>query len=738
LKGAPSEHSRNALERLTPVQFRGAIAASCLAILAGDLASEWPVSLLYVAVIGLTFWSRDRWMPMATALAAASGVVLGTWAPFGPVPGPWSLVLRAGGALIFLGVGWLLTRHRALLAAAEERETVLRAIFDAEPACVKLMGRGGVLIDMNRAGLEFMGAATIESVKGQTLLPLIVEEFREAFRGMTDRVFKGESVGIQFECYGSRGRRRWVDSRNAPLRNAAGEVTAILSVSSDITHQKRAEALLRDSESRLAQAAEIAGLGFFEHDHRTDRTYWSDGARAILGMTPAEERSIDGVFASIHPEERQTAAAIAARAHDPAGDGVMATSHRLVRSVGDVRYLSMRSQTFFEETGDGPTPRRTVGTLLDVTEPRRAEAQLRLSEERLALATEIAGLGFFEKDYRTGVVYWSEGARLIFGMPDGETWPPDALIRFAHPADRADLIAARTRLVDPSSGVLDLGHRIVRPSGEIRHVQVRALMYFEDRGDGPEPKRAVATLWDVTETKRAEAQRDALARRVIEVQEDQRRAVARDLHDEIGQALSALKLNLSRLRRDGGGSEPFVTDSLRIADEVLQHVRDLALSLRPSVLDDLGLGAAVQWLSEQSGTRANLNVTCEVDANVTGLPPATEIACFRVLQEALTNVIRHAHASTVLVRLRGDDAHLELLVQDDGRGFDVARVTAEAGRGASMGLLGIRERAALLGGRTTIASAPGAGCQIRVFLPLEASGASRVEVHASGDAAAAS
>lgn len=201
------------------------------------------------------------------------------------------------------------------------------------------------------------------------------------------------------------------------------------------------------------------------------------------------------------------------------------------------------------------------------------------------------------------------------------------------------------------------------------------------------------------------------------MQEDQRRAVARDLHDEIGQALSALKLNLSCLRRDGARTEPILTDSLRIADEVLQQVRDLALSLRPSVLDDLGLGAAVQWFAEQTGARGNLKVTCDVDANRPGLSPTTEIACFRVLQEALTNVVRHADATSVLVRLRDEGAHLELLVQDDGRGFDVARVSADAARGSSMGLLGIRERATLLGGRTLISSTPGAGAQVRVSLP---------------------
>ena len=121
-------------------------------------------------------------------------------------------------------------------------------------------------------------------------------------------------------------------------------MTAILSVTSDITRQKLAEALLRDSESRLAQAADIAGLGFFEHDHLTNQIYWSDGARTILGMAPEQERSIGGVFASIHPDDREMARDVVAHAHAPTGDGVMSMSHRILRPDGEVRYLSIRSR----------------------------------------------------------------------------------------------------------------------------------------------------------------------------------------------------------------------------------------------------------------------------------------------------------------------------------------------------------------------------------------------------------
>ncbi len=709
---------KSPLERLTPMQFRATVAAACVGVLVWDFFTLLPTGFLYLVIVGATFWSADRWMPMATGVAGAVCIMIGLASPVGPTSYQLALLMRVGGALIFIGFAWLTTRHRVLLAEAREREGVLRTIFDSEPACVKVLGPGCVLLDMNRAGLDMIEAGDLQSLRGAPLLPLVVEQHRDAFARMCERVFAGESVSLQFEVVGLKGKRRWMHSQNAPLRNAAGHVTALLAVTQDVTDQKRAEWLLRDSEHRLTQAADIAGLGFFEHDHRTGAIYWSTGARAILGMGPTEERSSEEVFAAIHADDRAMTMTMIARAHDPNGNGSMSMEHRIVRPSGEVRHLSIRSQTTFGPVDGEPALVRTMGTLLDVTDQKQAEAQIRQNEQRLAMATEMAGLGFFERDYRDGTHYWSEDARTIFGMSPSDTWTSEDLVRATHPDDRALLLAGVKQLHDPGHGELTVEHRVVRPNGDVRHVMVRGQMQFEHDGLEPRPRRAVATLWDITERKQAEAQRDALALRVLEAQENERRAVARDLHDEIGQALSALKLNLLRLRREATGAGPIVTDSLRIADEVLQQVRDIALSLRPSILDDLGLGAAVQWYAEQTAGRASLTLSCEVEGNVAGISPATEIACFRVLQEALTNVVRHAAATSVLVQLRDTGNHVELVVRDDGRGFDVDRVIANAGRGSSMGLVGIRERAALLGGVTTVTSAPGVGCEIRVHLPI--------------------
>ena len=566
---------------LTPRQYTAMIAVSLVAVLAFDVVSPLPVGLLYFFPIALTFWAHDRRLAGATGAAAAVLLLLGMFTePMAAVD--FLVTMRLGGAAIFLAAGWLVASLRRLLSEAKERETVLRTIVDSEPACVKVLGPGCVVLDMNRSGLAMIEADTLEGLRGTSVLPLVVEHHRPDVERLCEAAFRGEPGMIQYELVGLKGRRLWMETRIAPLRNVTGQVTAILGVTSDITERRKADEQLRDSEHRLNQAATIAGLGFFEHDHTSGHIFWSSGARAIFAMESHQVITYELLVSMTHPDDRDRAMASVARAHDPHGDGSMALETRIIRSDGEIRHVSTKSQTQFE----AGRPMKTVGTLLDVTERARAEAQ-----------------------------------------------------------------------------------------------------------------------------------RDRLARRVLEIQEDERRAVARDLHDEIGQALSALKLNLHSLKRDGS-SDQVVGDSLHIADEVLQQVRDIALSLRPSVLDDLGLGAAVQWYVEHSGARGGIQVRCHVAPDLAPASPTTQIACFRVLQEALTNVHRHADATSAEVWLHDDGQELELVVRDNGRGFEVDRVIAGGERGSNMGLLSIRERASLLGGVALVTSKPGGGSEVRVRFPL--------------------
>jgi len=211
---------------------------------------------------------------------------------------------------------------------------------------------------------------------------------------------------------------------------------------------------------------------------------------------------------------------------------------------------------------------------------------------------------------------------------------------------------------------------------------------------------------------------EALSQRLLKALENERRLIARELHDQIGQALTAVKLNLESLR-GGTRAKAFPLDeSVEIVEQLMEAVRSLSLELRPSVLDDLGLAAALRWYADRQGRRAGFAIRVRTDLPAERLASDLETACFRVAQEAITNVARHAAAKRVAVDVRAEDGTLDLTVRDDGSGFDVVAVRRGTTADGSIGLDGMEERVRLLGGDFRIDSHPGTGTTVWARFPL--------------------
>jgi len=233
---------------------------------------------------------------------------------------------------------------------------------------------------------------------------------------------------------------------------------------------------------------------------------------------------------------------------------------------------------------------------------------------------------------------------------------------------------------------------------------------------------------DITERRLAEMklktytqQLASLSRQLVQIQENERRHIARELHDEIGQALTAIEINLQITLRAPGTTAivPRLEESLKLVERLLQQVQDLSLDLRPSMLDDLGLEAALRWYAGHQARRAGLRIDFWAEPLEDRLEPAIETNCFRVAQEAMTNVVRHARAQGVAMTLRREDSLLHLVVHDDGVGFDPARVREQAVQGSSVGLLCMEERVSLAGGQFKIDSSPEQGTEVHAWFPLK-------------------
>jgi PAS domain S-box-containing protein len=231
---------------------------------------------------------------------------------------------------------------------------------------------------------------------------------------------------------------------------------------------------------------------------------------------------------------------------------------------------------------------------------------------------------------------------------------------------------------------------------------------------------------DVSPRNKAEAQLKQLAqrmqvlsRRIIEIQERERRRLARELHDELGQLLTALKINLqSGARFKDRTAEELRAENIFIVEDILKQVRRISLALRPSILDNLGLVSALNWLGKEAAQRTPFLFDFQHISLPQRLSAELETTCFRIAQEAITNITRHANANHVSITMAQEQAALVITIEDDGVGMDWPRIYAKAQEGASFGVLGMAERATLVGGELQVHSTVGQGCTLVLRCPI--------------------
>jgi two-component system sensor histidine kinase UhpB len=499
----------------------------------------------------------------------------------------------------------------------------------------------------------------------------------------------------------------WVASRCAIDRDERGQARRLVGAMTEVSQ-------LKETESRLRQVLDTLPVGVAVVDRGGNVTLHNPESDRIWGHT-----IVSGPERWVKSKGYWHASG---RAVDPAE-----WASRFALEHGRVT----RDELIDIETFDGR--RRTIenyaapirdgagaitGAVIvndDVTERVRAEEALRKTERLLVDAEKLGQTGSWEQNLvEQQMVNTDANLRLFFGDDRSKGERLDDYVEAVHPDDRAWVVRRREELL-AGTGSGDIEYRVVWPDGSVHWIFGRATVIRDPSG---RPIRVYGTNADVTERKHAAEelerrtqQLEALSRRLIEAQEAERRAVARELHDDFGQVLTALKLNLQRRERDD-------SESIALVDGAIARMRELAQDLRPPLLDEFGLEASLRWYVEREAKRAGLAFHLALGPLEQRPPAAAETTCFRVAQEALTNVIRHAQGRAVDVEISQTRGTLQLIVRDDGQGFDVAAARRRAAQGGSQGLLSMQERVALAGGELEIDSAPGRGTTIRTRLPL--------------------
>jgi PAS domain S-box-containing protein len=355
------------------------------------------------------------------------------------------------------------------------------------------------------------------------------------------------------------------------------------------------------------------------------------------------------------------------------------------------------------------------GIATDITERKLAERSLREQQALLAGAQKLAGVGCWEWDPEQGRMTWSEELYRIHGV-DPSAWQPgfESYLDRVHNEDRAGVGAILAQAL-ADGAPFSFEERIVRPDGEVRHLRTRGEALRDERG---RPAKIFGVCLDITEQKMSFGMLRAVSRRLVEAEEAERRRIARELHDRVGQNLSALTISLNLVAQQAKELPPALSrrleDAQALVDATLQSIENLMTDLRPPLLDEYGLGAALGAYAEEFAQRTGVRVEVEGSQETArSLRPEAAIALYRIAQEALNNVAKHADARSVEILLEKQPPHLVLIICDDGHGFDAGL----AGRGR-WGMSAMRERAEAAGGKLTVVSAPGEGAIVRVAVPL--------------------
>ena len=484
----------------------------------------------------------------------------------------------------------------------------------------------------------------------------------------------------------------------------------------NITERKQAEAALRASEQALLVQNAIL------HESRDFIALGSpDGEIAFVNEAGAL------MLEAEHPE--MVIGLQATRLHPPEDVERLVNEylpHALEqgywRGENHVKTLTGRildvNQTLFPIRNAAGEVIHMATIMVDITVRKRMENALRESELRFRQIAENIREVFYLNDVEARqILYVSPAYEKIWGQScDNLYRDPAQFFETIHPDDRGKVIESVERHFRGEQ--VEVVHRVVRPDHTIRWVRSRAFPVYDEAGTF---HRVAGIAEDITEQVRYENQLKRLSQRLMTVLDNERARIARELHDQVGQQLTGLGLNLAVVQAQCSPDHPsfaVLEDSADLISSIIECLRLIIADLRPLVLDDMGLAAGLRWYCEKFTRRTSIPVTLTLPPEQTSLTPTIDNTFYQIAQEALINIAKHAGATQVWITLAFDHNQVTMTIRDDGMGFDAAAVLGGSSAG-SWGLKIMQERIrGLVGAYLWIESAPGQGTQVRVEVQL--------------------
>ena len=519
---------------------------------------------------------------------------------------------------------------------------------------------------------------------------------------------------------------RWIHDHIQNICDETGEVSELQGMIFDITKNEEAEENLRESDARYRILAENIQDVIWVLDKNLGYTYISPSVERFRGHTVEEAMSLplEKIFT---PESHDRIVSLAERylALEQSGAKID-TGRSLTMELeqickdGAVIWTEVTASFLLDKAG---RPDGFVGITRNITERKRAEESLRQSEEIYRTIFENTGTAMAILDDSVIVALANSEFAKLSGFDNHEIEGRKNFMDFVEAGDKDRLLKYhRSRRIDPASAPRNYEFHFIDKHGIIKDIFTTANII-------PGSAKSVLSLLDITEMKKVQddlmhsrEQLRNLHKHAQDVREGERTRVAREIHDELGQVLTALKMDLSYLsRKFPQETKPLhnkINLMLKFIDMTIQSVKRITMDLRPGLLDHLGLVPAIEWQAEEFQKRTGISCKVKVDPEDISLDKDQATTVFRIFQETLTNAARHANASHIETTLKAYDGMLKMIVKDNGKGITRKQIADPK----SFGLMGIRERAYFCGGDVMFTGKKGHGTSVIVSIPIEGEG----------------
>ena len=495
----------------------------------------------------------------------------------------------------------------------------------------------------------------------------------------------------------------------------------------DVTFKKNVETALKESEERYRHLIEYIHAGVVVHRPDSSILLYNQEASRLLGL--AEKEVEDLQQSNVSEPEWHFVSAEGKRlavAEYPVMQ-VIKTGKPLSNFIAGIENPDNHSRFWvlvnaFPEFDELMQLKQVVVTFVDITDGKKAEEELKRSEDNLNMAQKIAKTGSWEFNLLTNELKWSKELYRIFEL---EGVAPDKLYeayrKKFHPEDIGKLDAMMQHAMENKKGYT-YQHRIITGNQQVKHILGIGEVMLNENGELTGLK---GTGQDITDIIKAEEklqgsykQIKQLVTHLQDIREQERTIMAREIHDELGQQLTGLKMYISWLNKKIISQEPEIKDkfnaAIELIEDTIKSVRKISMDLRPSMLDDLGLLAALDWQSNEFEKRSGISTEFINQTENREIPARLKTGLFRIYQESLTNVARHADAKKIVSSLKFENNNVVLTITDNGKGFAFKNIESKK----TLGLFGMKERTLEMGGKYEIKSELGKGTTVSVIVPL--------------------